>query len=426
MLPHYLTNEKTEMTVMMIKTNGGANIYCIQTNKFKTTTVSVNILRPIKDEAAKNALLARILKSASKKYPSKTEIEKKLEWMYGAYFSAGVAKKGEMQILNFEITAPSDIYTGEDTVLASAEFLNEIIYSPQICGEEFDNEVFEIEKENLKNDIYASENDKREFATQRCIEEMCGSEAFAIPCLGTVSELERITNGELYEHYKNIIKNSRIDIFVFGTCDTNAVKNIFDNVSSCDNIVKTSKLAERTAVKEIHEIMDVNQGKLVIGMNINAPYFDALVFNSVYGSGTHSKLFNNVREKLSLAYYAYSRYVRDKSLIIVGTGIEFDKYAQTKEEVYNQLKEIQNGNISDFEIESAKKFIETMYVSMKDEPKRMIDFYLSRHIEGDTADIDDFISAVKSVTREGIINAANSVKANTIYFLKGTNRNERD
>lgn len=411
---------------MMIKTNGGANIYCLQTDKFKTTTVSVNIFRPIKDEAAKNALLARILKSASKKYPSKTEIEKKLEWMYGACFSAGTAKKGEMQILNFEITAPSDIYTGENTVSASAEFLNEIIYNPKICSEEFDNEIFEIEKENLKNLIYASENDKREFATQRCIEEMCGAEAFAVPCLGTVAELERITNGGLYEHYKNIIKNSRIDIFVSGACDTNAVKNIFDNVSSCDNIIKTSKLADRTYVKEIHEIMDVNQGKLVIGMNVDAPFFDTVVFNSVYGSGTHSKLFNNVREKLSLAYYAYSRYVRSKSLIVVGTGIEFDKYAQTKEEVYNQLKEIQNGNISEFEIESAKKFIETMYVSMKDEPERMIDFYLSQHIEGDTADIDEFIDGINSVTRDGIINAAKSVKVNTIYFLKGTDCNERN
>ncbi len=411
---------------MMIKTNGGANIYCLQTNKFKTTTVSVNIFRPIKDEAAKNALLTRILKSASKKYSSKTEIEKKLEWMYGAYFSADVAKKGEMQILNFEITAPSDIYTKEDTVSASAEFLNEIIYNPKICGEEFDNEIFEIEKENLKNLIYASENDKREFATQRCIEEMCSSEAYAVPCLGTVAELERITNNGLYEHYKDIIKNSRIDIFVSGTCDTTAVKNIFDGVSSSDNIIKSSKLAERTAVKEIHEIMDVNQGKLVIGMNVNAPFFDTLVFNSVYGSGTHSKLFNNVREKLSLAYYAYSRYVKSKSLIIVGTGIEFDKYVQTKEEVYNQLKEIQNGNISEFEIESAKKFIETIYVSMKDDPKRMIDFYLSQHIDGETTDIDGFIESVKSVTRESIINAAKSVKVNTIYFLKGTNRDERN
>ena len=406
---------------MTIKTKGGANIYYLQTDKFKTTTVSVNIFRPIEGEAAANALLTRILKTASAKYASKTEIEKHLEWMYGAVFAADVNKKGDMQILNFEITAPSDVYTGEDTAAAAAEFLKEIIYNPKIKDGMFDDEIFNIEKENLKNLIYASENDKKEFATQRCIEEMCGAEAFAIPRLGTASQLERITNEALYEHYKNVIKNSRVDIFVSGTCDTEAVKNIFYVAESCGNITEPLRLAERNTVKEIHEIMDVNQGKLVIGMTVDAPFYDTVLFNSVYGSGTHSKLFNNVREKLSLAYYAYSRYVRSKSVIIVGTGIEFDKYVPARDEVFNQLKEMQNGNISDFEIESAKKFIETIYISMKDDPRRMIDFYVAQNIAGDTDGIDEFIAGINKVTRNDIIKAAKSVKANTIYFLKGTN-----
>lgn len=406
---------------MTIKTKGGANIYYLQTDKFKTTTVSVNIFRPIEGEAAANALLTRILKTASAKYASKTEIEKHLEWMYGAVFAADVNKKGDMQILNFEITAPSDVYTGEDTAAAAAEFLKEIIYNPKIKDGMFDDEIFNIEKENLKNLIYASENDKKEFATQRCIEEMCGAEAFAIPRLGTAAQLERITNKALYEHYKNVIKNSRVDIFVSGTCDTEAVKNIFDVAESCGNITEPLRLAERNTVKEIHEIMDVNQGKLVIGMTVDAPFYDTVLFNSVYGSGTHSKLFNNVREKLSLAYYAYSRYVRSKSVIIVGTGIEFDKYVPARDEVFNQLKEMQNGNISDFEIESAKKFIETIYISMKDDPRRMIDFYVAQNIAGDTDGIDEFIAGINKVTRNDIIKAAKSVKANTIYFLKGTN-----
>ncbi len=406
---------------MTIKTKGGANIYYLQTDKFKTTTVSVNIFRPIEGEAAANALLTRILKTASEKYASKTEIEKHLEWMYGAVFAADVNKKGDMQILNFEITAPSDVYTGEDTAAAAAEFLKEIIYNPKIKDGMFDDEIFNIEKENLKNLIYASENDKKEFATQRCIEEMCGAEAFAIPRLGTAAQLERITNKALYEHYKNVIKNSRIDIFVSGTCDAEAVKNIFDVAESCGNITEPLRLAERNTVKEIHEIMDVNQGKLVIGMTVDAPFYDTVLFNSVYGSGTHSKLFNNVREKLSLAYYAYSRYVRSKSVIIVGTGIEFDKYVPARDEVFNQLKEMQSGNISDFEIESAKKFIETIYISMKDDPRRMIDFYVAQNIAGDTDGIDEFIAGIKKVTRDDIIKAAKSVKANTIYFLKGTN-----
>lgn len=407
------------MTDMMIKTKGGANVYYLPTDKFKTTTVSVNIFRPIAGEAAANALLTRILKAASKKYDSKTEIEKCLEWMYGATFYADVAKKGEMQILTFEITAPSDIYTGENTVAASAEFLKEIIYNPKISEEMFDSTIFEIEKENLKTLIYSSENDKREFATQRCIEEMCTSQAFAVPRLGTAAELESITNEDLYKHYMDVIGKSRVDIFVSGNCNVKQVADIFDNSVSSNNIISSVKLAEKNSVKEIHELMDVNQGKLVMGFTVSAPFYDTVVFNSVYGSGTHSKLFNNVREKLSLAYYAYSRYMRAKSVIMVGTGIEFDKFELTKEEVLNQLKEIQMGNVSDFEMDSAKKFIETMYISMKDDPKRLIDFYVSQHIFGDECDIDDFIAGVKAVTRDNIIDTAKSVKLNTIYFLKG-------
>ncbi len=399
---------------------GGATLNMLKTDKFKTLTLGVNIYRPIEGEASLNALLAAVLKNASEKYPEKITLEKHLEWMFGASFGAGIRKKSETQVIGFEISAPTDKYTGENMTKLLAEFLYEIIFNPKTDGTAFDETVVAVEKENLKNRIAALKNDKKEYASQRMTEEMCKGEPYAVYEYGSEEELSKITAETLKAHYDGIIKNSKIDIFAIGQCDRDEIIRIFGEIQAKGEMRPAEKSPEPGEVRYVFENMDVTQGKLVIGMKTSCEsYYDLMLMNSIFGSGTHSKLFNNVREKLSLAYYAYSRLVRGKGLINVSTGIEFDKYEETKNEIFNQLEEMKKGNIADFETDAAKKSLINAYSSLADTPSTLIDFYVGQQVAGVREDIEEIIENIRKVTREGIIAAAKTVNPDTVYFLKG-------
>ncbi len=408
-----------------LRLSGGAELKLLKSEKFKTLTLGIDIYRPLKNEATANALLVGVLKHACAKYPEKIQLEKQLEWMYGARFGAGIRKKGEVQVLGFEISAPVEKYTGENMSKMLSEFLYEIVYSPKLCSGIFDENIVAIEKENLKNRILSLKNDKKEYATQRMIEEMCKDEAYSIYEYGSVQELDKLDAAALKQHYDNIIKSSKTDIFAIGECDETEIKTVFDKITATQEMYETKISPAAEEIRIVEEEMDVTQGKLVIGMKADkCDYYDLLMFNSIFGSGTHSKLFNNVREKLSLAYYAYSRLVRQKSLIIVGTGIEFDKYEMAKQEIFNQLDEMKKGNITDFELQAAKSSMINAYRSLTDTPATLIDFYTGQTVSGKDESIEDTIKGINAVTKEGIMQAAAGVTPDTVYFLKGIEGNE--
>lgn len=400
------------------------DLYYYNDNKFKTMSICVSIYRKLDETAAKTALLAGVLRSGCKKYPTKRMMERQLDMMYGATLASSVLKKGEVQILNFIIKAPTDVYTGENMAENLSDFIREVVFEAKITDGCFDAETVEVEKENLKSRIYAMMNDKRSYATQRCIEEMCSGEAFGLYELGSIERIDEITPEMLKQHYDKVISTSKIDVFVLGACDIDNVKQKFDSVYSAENMPETTLKPAPFEIKTVHEKMDVNQGKLVIGMRMEADikgddFYKVLIFNSVFGGGTHSKLFNNVREKLSLAYYAYSRLYRAKSVIIVGTGIEFDKYDSAKDEIYAQLEEIKSGNITDDEFNQAISSIENSYNSLYDNPVALMDFYMNQIILGENETIEEMIANIKKVTKHDIQKIAGNCKTDTVYFLKG-------
>ena len=405
----------------------GVNLYYSDDERFKTASISLCIYRSIDALASQTALLGGVLKSACAKYPTKQDMEKNLAGMYGASLGANVRKKGEVQILSFTVVAPTDRYTGENTSETAADLLYETVFNPLINNNLFDEKIVNIEKENLKNRIYAMMNDKREYATYRTLGEMCKNEPFGIYELGDIDSIDKITAGSLKLHYDNVLSDSRIDIFVMGKCNIDSVISKFDNIYSNGKMPATTFSPDVERENYIEEKMDVMQGKLVIGMRLNKDfskedYPKALVFNSVFGGGTHSKLFNNVRERLSLAYYAYSRLLRAKSIIMIGTGIEFEKYTAAKDEIFAQLEEIKNGNISQNEILQARESIKNSYRSLYDSPLSLEDFYLNQLVCGDERDIDTLISQMLTVSADDIAAVAKKVVTDTVYFLKGTDK----
>ena len=405
----------------------GINLIYLPGDKFKTVYIRINIYRPMGEEVTKNSLLVRVLKAGCKKY-DKQQLEKELESLYGAALGANVSKNGDVQVISFSICLPADRYTGEGNVKKAAELLSEVVFNPDVQGRSFKKESVAVEKNNLKNLIESVFNDKRDYAEQRCIETMFGDEPFAIHELGRAKDLEKIDEENLKEHYDNIIKSSRIDIFVSGSCDIDAVAGVYEDVKSLSVIPQNKAENEKCEIKNVSECQNVNQGKLMMGFKTDiAPtgedFYKLLVFNSVYGNGTHSKLFCNVREKLSLAYYAYSRLNRYKSIITVGSGIEFENFEKAKNEILLQLDEIKQGNVTEFELSSAKKSIINAYKSMEDEPARIIAAKTGSAILNEEMSVEEMAELVNAVTKEDVVKISSHVWLDSIYFLKG-NENE--
>ena len=285
------------------------------------------------------------------------------------------------------------------------------------------------QKKNLKDDIESLINDKRSYASVRCLEEMCKGEKNAVVEIGYKEDLDKINEKNLYAHYKSIIFTSPVDVFVVGDVDSMEVIGLlkeyfskFDfNITPVDI---TGNLKKVTEEKYVEDNMNVNQGKLSIGLrtgiNLDNPlYYALLTGNSIFGSGAHSKLFNNVREKLSLCYYAYSRLDKYNGIMMIGSGIEFDKFQKTRDAIFAELKAVKDGDFTDNELAVAKEFITSTFSSYEDSPGMLIDYYLGTAFSDSYPTLDDVCTGVKSVTRDEVIKAFETVCVDTVYFLNG-------
>ena len=414
--------------------NDNITLHYIPMEKLKTTAVGVYIHRKItNEEVSLNALLPYVLKSGCSLCRSTTEIAHYLENLYGADLGAGILKKGEDQIIYFDAETISDKYAanGEELLKGLLKLLISIIFEPLCDGNGFKKEFVELEKKNAIDRIEGVINDKRTYAQLRCIEEMCKGEPFGIYKLGKIEDIEKITPESLYTHYKKIITSSAIDIFVCGDAD---IKQIIDELKKINLHFEKAKIPENSLhqsngeIKRITDKMEITQGKLCMGFKTNTPGTGKecaalTVANSIFGSGAHSKLFNNVREKLSLCYYASSGLDIFKGLLLVNAGIEFKNFQKAYDEILVQLEAVKNGDISDFEFESSISALENSYRSAYDDPRFMQNIQIGEIILGTNYSVDDHIKMIKSVTREDVIAAMKKVELDTVYFLTGKEDN---
>lgn len=409
--------------------DNGINLYIYSTDKFKTVTVCAFIHQNLdKSTATRTALLPFVLKRGSHKFPSSRYISLCLEELYGADFGADIIKKGERQIIQFFIEMVNPKYTAsEDKILDEGLALfKDVILNPLTEGSAFKKDFVEQEKDVLKRNIEALFNDKFNYAIERCFQEMCKGEPFSVYKYGSVSDLPEIKSEDLYDFYKMIIKSRPMDIFVLGEVDEGQIyeklNNLFSNERREEEIAGTVVVKEVEREKFVEEKQDVNQGKLSLGFRTGTRYGDEdfyalMVFNSVFGGGPHSKLFQNVREKESLAYYAFSRLEKSKGLMLASCGIDFDKLEKTIEIIKEQLDDIKDGRISDYEFESSKKSLVNSLKEAEDSPAMIISLYLDGIINGIEESIQEIIEKIRNVTKEDVVKVAQKVKLDTIYFL---------
>ena len=408
----------------------GVSLNFIDDKKYKTVSVSMFLSRKLsRSEVTKNSLLSSVLAQGTQNLPTAKDIDRYLKSLYGAAYSVSVQKKGDVQSIAFEFSSLNEKYSEKGIIKKCFDMMFEFIFNPLTENGGFLKKYVDTEKANLETNIRALINDKREYADFRCVEEMCAGESAAIREIGYIEDLEEINEKNLYEHYKKIITSSPIDIFVVGDVDIDEtvayLKNAFDGVKLDISPVKI-EIDKKNAgeIKYVDESLDVTQGKLSIGLRtgispLDKDYWALVVGNSVFGSGAHSKLFNNVREKLSLAYYAYSRISRYNSIMLIGSGIEFENFKKAKKEIFFQLESVKKGDFTENDLFVAKQFIINRYKSYSDSPALLKDYYFGNILLGYDVSVDEAIKKVEEVTTEDIIYAFCKISTDTVYFLKG-------
>ena len=342
----------------------GISLSYLETDKFKTGFMSVNFIAPLDPStASKNALIPSILTRGSVKYPTLADINKRLDYLYASGISTRNEKRGEMQVFGITAGMIDSAYTmgGENLVFEVTDMLFDILLCPKTSDGVFDSAYTESEKKNLIDSINAKINNKAQYASQRCIFEMCCDEPFGLLETGTVEDVSACTAKSIYDQYKYALKCYPIEIFFVGKCDIEAfavkLSEIFASVPRSPIKLKPSKIIRKAEkIKHISEDMPVNQGKLSIGLRTGCvlgedDYYAMMMFNAVFGGGVTSKLFMNVREKMSLCYYCSSSPVVTKGIMIVNSGIEVSNREIAEKAIFDQLEAVKAGDFTDEELE---------------------------------------------------------------------------
>ncbi len=409
-------------------------LVAVETDSFKTGRISVSMALPMDEKMAANSLLIYLLKRSCKDYPDFSLLNGKLDELYGASLSAGVTKIGESQVLSLSLTCLDDRFalTDESIVEQCAELLAGMIFSPNCKNGSFGAENLNAEKRLLVQRIEEELNDKRTYAFNKCIEYMCANEAYGKEKYGTVEEIQSVKMTDVYSAWKNMLSTAIFQVTVVGG-NADKVSEIF--AKKFEKIERNPVKPETVFIQKgrhfnrYEESYPVNQGKLVIGfragMQSSRDNIHAItVMNDIFGMGTYSKLFMNVREKLSLAYYCWSRLIASKGIVLVEGGIDTDKEKKVSAEILSQLSDLRNGKTDPEVLDSSKRSLKERYTFTT--PEGICAWYAAQVLEEEITMPEDVVEGIEGVTMEQVCEAAKKLSIDTIFMLKAQEEAENE
>lgn len=404
----------------------GVKVVSVKTDSFKTNIIDVSMAVPMGDNAAVNALLVHLLKRSCKAYPDFTELNGKLDELYGASLGVCVSKAGDAQVLSLSITCIDDKFSfnGESIIDECAKLIAGMIFEPNIKSGSFGADNLAMEKRLLVQQVLEEQDDKRTYAFKKCIEAMCANEPFGKPRVGTIDQIEHVKMAEVYSAWSNLLSTAVFQITVVGNTDGESVAKLFTEKFSkieratCEINTVFHKKAQRFV--RIEETVPVNQGKLVMGYRSGMESADdnlyaEKVMVDIFGGGTYSKLFANIREKMSLAYYCSARLIASKGLIVVQSGIDTEKEKSVSAGVINQLNEIRNGKFDDETIAASKRSLKEGLTFTT--PDSYCNWYSSQILDKVIRTPEETIENIEKVTKEEICAAASRMSLDKIFML---------
>lgn len=414
----------------------GIKVHFIKTDLYKTDLSCIILTTTLKrDTVTKNALIPFMLRRGTNRLQNQYLINKELENMYGASFNCGVDKMGDNVVLKFYIESISNEYAlnGENILKMNIENLLDLVFDPLKKDNNLNKDFLEIEKENLKKVIESKIDDKDSYALDNCISSMYGNNGFGLYKYGYLEDVDNITIEDISEYYEWLIQNSKIDIFISGNINEEETKNLLlenenikklrpriENYTLNNEFTENKQIVEN--VKEIQENMNISQGKLVLGLDVMKTMDNlqaiCLVYNSILGDGANSMMFQNVREKASLAYSAKSTFVKQKLNIFIRCGIQIENYEKALNIIKEQLENIKNGKFTEEDIKNAKTYLISGIKTVEEEQDTEVVFYIGQEISKTNISLEEYIKRIEKVSKEDILTLANSISINTIYFLR--------
>lgn len=404
------------------------NIQVVNTCKFKTICIAILLRQNLtKDTVTLNSVLSKILTLGTQKYKTIRDINIKTEQMYGTTIYSDVLKKGDNQIIEILIEFLNDKVCLEEIFL----FLKEILLNPLIENNGFNKDFTQKAKNIVKEAILTRQNDKKDFAKDRCIEIMCKNEGFGILGDGYLEDLEndKINEKNLYNHYQNILKTAPIDIFVIGDVKEETIKDLTKkHLTITDRQYKPIKtdfvFKDQTKPNTVVENFDITQGKLCMAYRTNIKadtpdFIPLLVANEILGGGSGSMLFNNVREKESLCYYINSFIFIFKGIVFIQSGVDFKSYEKAIKKISENVEMIKNGNFDENMLQIAKTSLCKKYNSILDYNTSLIDYHYTNYLLGINMDIPYIIKNINKVTKNDVTNSFKNIWLDTCYFMKG-------
>lgn len=416
----------------------GVRIVSCRTARFKTGQLAFQLVLPLRGDVSRFSILPYLLNRSCKEYPDYVSLNRKLADLYGAELHPSVAKHGENLVLRLSMTMIDSRFAlrGEDIIFECAKLLCEVVFHPNVTDGRFDEEQLEREKRIRLELLESLKNDKRSYAMHRCLQEMCADEDYSIDALGTPEGVSALTPESVYEAWQEALATARIQINVVGTGDVEKISGL---VLQClaqtkrDSIMQfyTQVVERADTVRRINEEEPVKQGKLVLGFRAGVKdpqkdYAAIRTMTDIFGGGTYSRCFMNVREKQSLCYYCSARFLSQKGLIMVQSGIENENVEKVITEVQNQLKDLADGHVTQEDMDNSHRAMTDGLHSVGDTPEDLDGWAYMQICEPKFSTPDDIAAALNAVTAEQVVEAAKHVTLDTVYFLKGTIEGEAE
>lgn len=399
------------------------DIHFLEGQSFKTNIIAILLRIPLtRQNTTKTALLAEVLKNGCQQYPSRKAVNEKMDDMMGSVFDISILKKGQEQILFFYL----EMVKGE-LLKKGFEFLQNMIFSPLEERKGFPKNMVEREKKILAEKIKGRQDDKKEYAKLRCLEEMCKENTFGIFADGYQEDLKEIDEMILLLHYKNMLKHAKFEIFLTGNAEQKQ-----DMISMAKKMpfqsdflwqAETISVKKKKEITKVQETLSIAQSRIVLGFDTNVlpeqkEFSSLLVCNELFGGSPASLLFQNVREKEGACYDISSFLFRLYPILMVKAGIEKQYYQKAVEVIQNSLKILQEQQVEKQDLQQAKESIIRYYISMKDSQTALMDFSFNEWILKTNRSIEQFVKEIENVTQKEVQKRAKELTLNTIYFLQ--------
>ena len=412
------------------------NLDYVRSDKFKTGTLSVQLITPINEKTASfGALLPSVLRRGTMSHPDMRSLSTALDLLYGSSIGCTVRKKGENQCIGFAASFIDEEFVpgGEKLLEPMCDLLGELLLDPVTRNGRFLNDYVESEKQNLIDAIRGIINDKRDYADLRLLQEMCRGERYGVDKFGSIARVEKITNQTLFRYYQELLSTAHLELFYCGSAERERVEEAISRAFAplqrgrvVPPVIAEKKNAPETP-REITERMDVTQGRLSMGWRASTNDAPAMMLaNLIFGGYSNSKLFLNVREKLSLCYYVGSRLSTHKGLLTVTSGIDVKNYERALAEITAQLDAVRTGDFTDGELQAAIRSVASDLRATADAPDALAWYWLNRTVQGLDIDPAEMAALVEEVTRTDVTDIAAGVVCDCVYLLKGTEETADD